>query len=137
MTAASPSRAPRRPTLARPGPMTGRMAALVLILEAFLLFFGILGAFRVSGLDSATVWAGGGGLVLLALVAAAVARRPGGLLFGWVVQIVVLGTGFVLPAMWVMGALFVALWGWLLWVGRRLDGRAAPADPPAGDTAPH
>lgn len=104
-----------------PGRTTARMASLTLSLEAFLIFFGMLGAYRLSGLPPEVVWIGGGVLVLAALLAAGLTRRPGGLVPGWIVQVLILATGFVLPAMFVMGALFVLLWGWLLRVGRKID----------------
>ena len=104
-----------------PGRTTARMAALTLSLEAFVIFFGMLGAYRLSDLPPQAVWFGGGALVLLALIAAGVARRPGGLILGWVVQALILATGFVLPAMFGMGLLFLLLWWWLLRVGQKID----------------
>ena len=104
-----------------PGRTTARMASLTLSLEAFLVFFGMLGAYRLSDLSPQQVWIGGAVLLLLTLVAAGVARRPGGLILGWVVQILIIATGFVLPAMFVMGALFALLWWWLLRVGMKID----------------
>lgn len=111
-----------------PGRTTARMASLTLTLEAFLVFFGMLGAYRLSGLPPQAVWIGGGALILLALVAAGITRRPGGLILGWLVQVLILATGFVLPAMFVMGALFVLLWWWLLRVGQKIDA-PRPATP--------
>lgn len=110
------------------GPVSARMAVVTLVLEALLVFFATLVASRLPGLGAAVVWGGGIGLTLACLLVCAVARRPGGLLIGAVLQALILATGLVLPAMWVMGGLFLAIWVWLLWVGTRIDtDRAATA----------
>ena len=97
------------------------MAAATLVLEAFLVFFGTLVAVALSDLDDGVVWGAGGGLALACVLAAGVVRRPGGLVLGWVLQVLILTTGFLVPAMFVIGGVFVAMWAWLLWVGQRID----------------
>lgn len=104
-----------------PGQTTSRMAALVLCLESLLVFFATLVAFRLSHLPSTTVWIGGLGLALLCLLTSGVVRRPGGMAIGGLLQVLVLLTGLVVPAMWVTGAAFVILWLWLGWIGQRID----------------
>ena len=109
-------------------PVSARMAAVTLVLEAFLVFFATLVASRLAGLDAAVVWGGGLGLSVACLLVCAVVRRPGGLLVGALLQALILAAGLVIPAMWVMGGLFVAIWVWLLCVGTRIDtDRAATA----------
>ena len=103
------------------GTMTARFAAMTLALESLVVFFATLVASRLSSLEPTVVWVGGTGLALVCLLAAALARRPGGLGVGSLVQGLVLGTGVVVPAMFVLGAIFVAIWVWLLLVGRRID----------------
>lgn len=101
--------------------MTYRMAAATLGLEAFLVFFATLVAVALSDLPDGAVWAGGSGLAVACVLGAGVVRRPGGMAVGWVLQVLVLATGFFVPAMFVMGGVFVAMWAWLLLVGRRID----------------
>ena len=101
--------------------MRSRLAATCLALEAFLVFFATLVASTLVDLPRGTIWAVGGALVLACLVAAGLARRPVGLVIGWVLQVLVLATGFWVPAMFFMGALFVAMWVWLLAIGSRID----------------
>lgn len=115
--------------------MTSRLAAAVLVLEAFLVFFATLVATRTAALPDATVWAGGAGLAAACVLAAGVVRRPGGLAVGTVVQAAVLLTGVWVPLMWVLGAVFLAMWFWMIAVGRRIDrdraawgGEPGPAD---------
>lgn len=101
--------------------MTTRMAAATLGLEAFLVFFATLVAVSLSDLPDGVVWAAGTALAVACVLAAGVVGRPGGLAIGWVLQVLVLATGFFVPAMFALGAVFVAMWAWLLSVGRRID----------------
>ncbi len=115
--------------------MRARLAATGLALEAFLVFFATLAASALSDLPGRTLWIGGGVLILVCLLAAGVVRRPGGIAIGWVVQVLVIATGFVLPAMAVLGVVFAALYGWFVVLGGRIDReRAEPQGP--GRTSP-
>jgi hypothetical protein len=69
----------------------------------------------------------GGAAVLLALVAAALMRRPVGFLVGWVTQLVGLALGFLTAPMFFVGAMFLGLWVVSFILGKRLDGQAAAA----------
>lgn len=110
-----------------------RLAATCLALEAFLVFFATLAASAVSALPDGTVWTGGGLLTLVCLLAAGVVRRPGGVAVGWVVQVLVLATALVLPAMIVMGLVFAALYGWFVVLGGRIDRQRAAGQEPRAD----
>ena len=67
----------------------------------------------------------------LALVlTAGILRRPGGYLIGSLLQVVVLATGWWLPMMYVVGAVFAALWFTALRVGSRIERERAAAGPP-------
>ncbi|PID55276.1 MAG: hypothetical protein CSB46_00570 [Micrococcales bacterium] len=97
---------------ARPGPMTARLGATALILEAFVVLFATLVASRLSGLSSTTALAGGALVCLAFVLGAALVRRPGGLVVVGVLQVVLLATALVVPAMVWVGAVFVALTWW-------------------------
>lgn len=115
--------------------MTARLAAAVLALEGFLVFFATLVASRTVDLPGGVVWGVGLGLALACVLAAGAVRRPGGLVVGSALQFVLLLTGFWVPAMWLLGAVFGAMWCWLVRVGRRIDrDRAAWS---GGATVPH
>ena len=62
-----------------------------------------------------------GGAALLALVAAAMLRRPGGYALGWLTQMVGLALGALTPTMFVVGGLFAGLWVLTFVLGKRLD----------------
>jgi len=120
--------------------VTARLTAATLALEAFLVFFATLVASRSSDLAGGVVWGAGLGLAGACVLAAGVVRRPGGLVVGSVLQVLILLTGFWVPVMWLLGALFVAMWCWMVWIGRRIDrDRAAwtsdtPDTPDPADT---
>ena len=80
---------------------------------------------RVPAL-SASVFAGGA--ALLALVAAGLLRKPIGYLLGWLTQLVGVALGLLTPTMFLVGAIFLALWVISFVLGKRLDANAATAD---------
>jgi Protein of unknown function (DUF4233) len=73
-----------------------------------------------------------GGVVILGLIATiGLLRYRWGFLFGWALQVLILATGFLNPAMFFVGLLFGALWWYCMVVGARIDRdrTAAIADP--------
>lgn len=68
----------------------------------------------------------GAGAAVLALVGGATLRRPVGYPVGWLAQLVGILLGLLTPAMFVVGAMFAALWTVSFVLGKRLDSRAAP-----------
>ena len=76
-------------------------------------------------------------LVLLCVVAIGLLRRPAGVAVGWAVQVLTIATGFIVPAMFALGAIFAALWWAALKYGRQADqmraeGEATGAGPDSG-----
>ncbi len=120
-----PPAAAEKPLLTVPPPtMTARLASTVLLLEAFAVFFGTLVGSALlpgQGIGRGWVWAVGGVLTLLCVLASGSARRPGGLVLGTAVQVLLLLTGLAVPAMFAVGIGFGALWWWLVSIGRRVD----------------
>lgn len=94
----------------------------VLVFEAVVMgLFIPVAYFTGRGLEgSAAAWIGAG-LVLLCLVAAGMVTRPGGIALGWVVQVLVIACGFLVPDMFVMGAIFAGLWWAAVHYGRKVD----------------
>ncbi len=66
----------------------------------------------------------GGGAALLALVAAGMLRQPWGYPLGWVAQIAGIALGLLTSAMFVVGAMFAAIWLISFVLGKKLDARA-------------
>ena len=62
------------------------------------------------------------GLAVLLVVAAAMLRRPWGIAVGSALQIAFLATGIMIVTMFLVGALFIAIWLRLLMLRRELVG---------------
>jgi Protein of unknown function (DUF4233) len=107
------------------GRLTGRMLALVLFAQAIAVFFGALlaralAASKGSG-DAGRFLVLGSVLALLCLVAAGLMRRPYGVTVGWLIQLATLLSAAVVPAMLVVGVLFLSLWVFFMVQGARVE----------------
>jgi hypothetical protein len=111
---------PARP--ARPARSLRRtMAAAVLAFEGLTVFFAALVAKDLSSLSVGQALGFGSALAVACLIGAGLLRSPVGFVLGWVLQVLVLGTGVWVPMMFFLGAVFAALWFTALRVGGRID----------------
>ncbi|MDQ1245701.1 MAG: hypothetical protein QG597_68 [Actinomycetota bacterium] len=81
----------------------------------------------------------GAGLAVLCVVAAGLVARPFGVALGWVVQVLVIATGVLVPMMVALGGIFAVLWWVAIRYGRRADAAAdqrASVTPRPGAAAP-
>ena len=97
-----------------------RLAASVLFFEALVVAFAIAVAIQLSDVRPAVAVPVGLGLALLCLVAAGLLRYRFGYVLGSALQVVVIASGFVVPAMFFLGAVFAGLWITALVLGRRI-----------------
>ncbi len=102
----------------------------------------LIGEFFVIGLSMTTVWTVSGIAMFLCLALCGVVTRPGGIALGWALQAALVASGFVVPTMFFMGALFGALWWASVHYGRKIDeakarfaAQAAQDETPAPDAA--
>jgi len=105
--------------------VTESLLSIVLSLEAFLIFFVTLVVYGLDQLDPVTTFAGGAIFIVLLALTGGVLRFPAGVWFGWVLQVAILATGFFVPAMFGIGAVFVALWTFCFIRGRQIDSQKA------------
>lgn len=89
--------------------------------------------------DGATAAWVGVAMVVLCILAAAFVMRPFGVVFGWIVQAVVIASGLLVPMMFVLGLVFAILWGVAIHFGRKADAMSvsggaadAPGPPESG-----
>ena len=104
----------------------------VLIFEVIVFGLAIPVMILVSGVSAVAAAGFGGGAALLALLAAGLLRSRVGYTLGWVAQLAGLALGFLTTTMFIVGALFVAVWVMSFLMGKRLDSRME-ASPEGGD----
>ena len=104
----------------------------VLIFEVIVFGLAIPGMILVSDVSPVAAAGLAGGAALLALVGAARLRSRVGYVLGWIVQCAGLALGFLTTTMFVVGALFAAVWVMSFVMGKRLDSRMETS-PEGGD----
>lgn len=104
------------------------LAAAILVFEAMVVFFAALVAKDLGDLDGTVLWTGCAVLVLACLVVAGMLRRGWALAAGSVLQVAVVATGLVEPAMFFVGSLFAGLWVLAIVLGRRVVRLQADAE---------
>jgi Ca2+/H+ antiporter len=110
-----------------------RLCATVLIFEAIVIGLAIPVAITVGHVSAGSAGPAGGGLAGAAVViAVAVSMRSTGLqglrialVTGSILQLVMIASGVVVPAMYGLGVIFGALWAIAIWLGRTAE-RATP-----------
>lgn len=105
--------------------MTRRLAAVVVAFQVIVMLLGGLVAYAIARSQDgvghpAYLWVGGV-LAVLCIVTAGTMRRPWGVAVGWAVQIATLAAAFVVPLMFVVGVMFIALWATALVQGAKMD----------------
>jgi hypothetical protein len=97
------------------------LCASTLIGEFFVIGFAGLVAMKDPGLSTGTVWTVSGIAMALSLVLSGLITRPGGVQLGWALQIALIASGFFVPTMFFLGAVFAALWWASVHYGRKID----------------
>jgi hypothetical protein len=104
-----------------------RLLVTVLTMEAVVVLLAIVPAKQLGHASGATAGAVCGAIALAALLlCGVVGRGKAGLYAGSVFQALVIAAGVVLPAMYILGVIFAALWFTGIWLGRKWE-HAAPA----------
>ncbi|HEU5028472.1 MAG TPA: DUF4233 domain-containing protein [Spirillospora sp.] len=98
-----------------------RLYATVLACEAIVIALAIPVAVAVLDVSGATAGAVCGGLAVLCLLMAGLLRFRWSFAAGSVLQVAIIATGFMVPAMFFLGVLFGALWLTAFWMGRKVE----------------
>ncbi len=108
--------------------MTGRMGrtqramcAGMLGLEAVVLFLTIPVMLTLTDVSTGAGVAVGAGLTVACILGAGLMRTRVGGVLGWVVQACAIALGFVVPVMFVLGVIFLALYAGSWVLGARID----------------
>ncbi|MCF3180232.1 DUF4233 domain-containing protein [Streptomyces polychromogenes] len=97
------------------------LCASTLIGEFFVVGFAGLVAMKNPDLTQAGVWTVCGVTMLLSVLLCGMLSRRGAVELGWALQIGLIASGFVVPTMFFLGAVFAALWWCSVRYGRRID----------------
>jgi Protein of unknown function (DUF4233) len=97
------------------------MCAAMLALQAVVLFLSGVVLIGISDVGAGTALGIGIGLAAACVVVAGTLRKEWGYYLGWGIQAVSLALGFVTPWMFVLGAIFTALWAGAYFLGAKVD----------------
>lgn len=99
-----------------------RIAATLLTIEAIVVALAVPVAINVSDVSTGKAWLAAGSVIVLCVAGAATVRRGRvGYIIGTVAQVAAIALGFVVTAMFILGAMFTALWVVLLRIGPRVE----------------
>ncbi|MDQ0896140.1 DUF4233 domain-containing protein [Agromyces ramosus] len=134
-TPAPPRASPGRP----PRSARQTLATMVLALEVIVVFLAALVIWGLSrgvepepdgGLPSWFAFVVGGVIILGLIVTIGLLRYRWAYVLGWVLQVLIVASGFLNPAMFVVGALFGGMWWYCMVAGSRIDRERAAATAP-------
>lgn len=108
------------------------LASGVLGLEAIVLLLVVPVAITVFDVDAAVGVTVGVVLIALCIVAIGGLGRGWGYPLGWVVQLLAIGLGFVVPSMFLLGGIFALLYFFALRLARSVEAQKAAR----GDASP-
>jgi hypothetical protein len=114
--------------------LTESLLSIVLALEAVLVFFIALTVYGLHALPPLEAFVGGAALAILLALATRVVRYPWGVWVGWVLQVALLATGILLPALYIAAAIFVAMWIFCFVRARQIDRANLVSSAPAEGT---
>lgn len=119
-TAGTPAPARKRKTAKRP--ILRRLLSSVLVFEAIILILAIPVAIKIEDLHHGVAFSVGGGLALVAvLLAGFIGRGRWALVVGAVLQFAIIAAGVEIPALYVLGVVFCALWFGGIYMAGRLE----------------
>jgi hypothetical protein len=128
--------------MAAPTKYLRQLCGTVLAMEAIVIGLAIPVAIVLEHLSHSVAGGVGGGLAVCALLLSGLVGRPRmawALVAGSILQVLVIAAGVAVPAMYILGAIFAALWVTGIWLAHRLASPPpanAPAPPPPSSPAP-
>jgi hypothetical protein len=111
-----------------PGVMQRRLCAAILLLEAVVLGLSATVLRPVQGFSVAVALSIGLGLAVACLLVAGLLRYAWAFSLGWAIQVAAIALGFMVTVMFVLGAIFLALWVTAVRLGRLIDRDRAAAE---------
>jgi len=109
------------------------MCSAMLTLEAIILALAVPVMISVEDVSKPVALVSGLGLAVLCVLTAGSLRRPQAYVLGHLIQVGAVALGFLVTAMFFVGAIFAALWFAAFLVGRRIEEDKARWAREAGD----
>jgi Protein of unknown function (DUF4233) len=97
------------------------LCSAVLAMEALAVALGIAPAITMAGVNPGAAVGGGLAIAAACLVVAASLRWSWAYAAGSFLQVVIILTGLVVPAMAIVGSVFAFLWGVAIYLGARVE----------------
>jgi len=113
---AQPAGRPRRARSLRE-----QLGSIVLGFEVLVVFLGALVLFGLHSLPAWLALGGGAALIVLMIAAIGLLRNTVGVVLGWIVQLIVVAAGLLVPAFFIVGAIFTAMWAYCMIAAARID----------------
>ncbi|WP_308796549.1 DUF4233 domain-containing protein [Agromyces silvae] len=110
------------------------LASIVLAFEIFVVFLAALAIWGLAvdetpfGLPRWSILVVGGVILLLTIATIGLLRHPWAYGLGWAIQVVILASGILNPAMFIVGAVFGGMWAYCMVAGARIDRNRAAHD---------
>jgi len=125
---AAPAGRPRRQRSLRE-----MLGSIVLGFELLVVFLGALVLFGLQALPAWVALGGGAALIVLMIIAIGLLRNTVGVVLGWIVQVVLVAAGLLVPAFFIVGAIFTAMWAYCMIAAARIDRNSQAAARAAGN----
>jgi hypothetical protein len=117
---------PRPARARRERSVTESLLSIVLGLEVAVVFFVTLTVYGLNKeIPAGVTFAGGAVLIVLLLLCARMLRYRAGVAAGWALQGVLILTGLLLPAMYLIGAGFAGIWIFCFVKARQIEAAKA------------
>ncbi|MEV6976788.1 DUF4233 domain-containing protein [Kitasatospora sp. NPDC093806] len=97
------------------------LCSSTLIGEALVVLFAALVAMQLSDVSTGALWTVSGIAMALCVLLCGMVTRPGAVAVGWALQLGLIASGFVVPTMFGLGAVFAGLWWCSVHYGRKID----------------
>jgi len=97
------------------------LGSIVLGFELLVVFLGALVLFGLHSLPAWLALGGGAALIVLMILAIGLLRTTAGVVLGWLVQLILVAAGLLVPAFFIVGAIFTAMWAYCMIAAARID----------------
>lgn len=101
--------------------MQRRLCAAILFFEAIAFGLSTPVLFSLTSASTRTVLLVGPGLTIGCILVAGLLRYRFAFGLGWALQVAAIATGILVPAMYFLGAIFLALWATAYFLGQKIE----------------